>query len=67
MENSAEVKAAYEDMMENIPKKEPEAQLEGVQLQKMLFGGKEVIIGVIQDPTFGPMVMFGLGVYMLRY
>lgn len=61
MENSAEVKAAYEDMMENIPKKEPEAQLEGVQLQKMLFGGKEVIIGVIQDPTFGPMVMFGLG------
>jgi acetyl coenzyme A synthetase (ADP forming)-like protein len=61
LENSAEVKAAYEDMMENIPKKEPEAQLEGVQLQKMLSGGKEVIIGVIQDPTFGPMVMFGLG------
>ena len=49
------------DMMENIPKKEPEAQLEGVQLQQMLSGGKEVIIGMIQDPTFGPMLMFGLG------
>jgi len=27
----------------------------------MLNGGKEVIIGMIQDPTFGPMLMFGLG------
>jgi acetyltransferase len=56
-----EVRAAYHDMMENIPKLEPEADLEGVQLQKMLSGGTEVIIGMIQDPTFGSMLMFGLG------
>jgi acetyltransferase len=61
LNNGNEVKAAYEDMMENIPKKEPNAHLEGVQLQKMLSGGKEVIIGMVQDPTFGPMLMFGLG------
>lgn len=61
LENADDVKAAYEDMMENIPKKEPEAKIEGVQLQKMLSGGKEVIIGMVQDPTFGPMLMFGLG------
>lgn len=61
LNNADEVKAAYEDMMENIPKKEPNATLEGVQLQKMLSGGKEVIIGMVQDPTFGPMMMFGLG------
>ena len=61
LNNEEEVKAAYEDMMENIPKKEPEANLEGVQLQKMLSGGNEVIIGMVQDPTFGPMMMFGLG------
>ena len=61
LNNEEEVKAAYEDMMENIPKKEPEANLEGVQLQKMLSGGNEVIIGMVQDPTFGPMLMFGLG------
>jgi len=48
-------------MMKNIPLKEPEADLEGVQLQKMLTGGTEVIIGMVQDPTFGPMLMFGLG------
>ena len=61
LSNANDVKAAYEDMMENIPKKEPNATLEGVQLQKMLAGGKEVIIGMVQDPTFGPMMMFGLG------
>ena len=61
LNNAEDVKAAYEDMMENIPKKEPDATLEGVQLQKMLSGGKEVIIGMVQDPTFGPMMMFGLG------
>jgi acetate---CoA ligase (ADP-forming) len=61
LSNADDVKAAYEDMMENIPKKEPNATLEGVQLQKMLAGGKEVIIGMVQDPTFGPMMMFGLG------
>ncbi|MDD4498538.1 MAG: acetate--CoA ligase family protein, partial [Methanosarcinaceae archaeon] len=33
----------------------------GVQLQQMLAAGKEVIIGMIRDPTFGPMLMFGLG------
>ena len=48
-------------MMKNIPQMEPDADLEGVQLQKMLSGGKEVIIGMIQDPTFGPTLMFGLG------
>ncbi|WP_292381223.1 acetate--CoA ligase family protein [Methanosarcina sp. UBA289] len=48
-------------MMESIPKKLPDALLEGVQLQPMLSGGKEVILGMVHDPTFGPMLMFGLG------
>lgn len=61
LNNKEEVREVYQDMMENIPLKEPEAQLEGVQLQKMLSGGTEVIIGMVQDPTFGPMLMFGLG------
>ncbi|MGA2676297.1 MAG: acetate--CoA ligase family protein [Methanobacterium sp.] len=61
LNNAAEVKAAYEDMMENIPKKEPKAHIEGVQLQKMLSDGTEVIIGMVKDPTFGSMLMFGLG------
>jgi len=61
LQNGDKVKAAYREMMEKIPKKMPDASLEGVQLQQMLSGGKEVIIGMIHDPTFGPMLMFGLG------
>ncbi|AKB19565.1 MULTISPECIES: acetate--CoA ligase family protein [unclassified Methanosarcina] len=61
LQNGDEVRAAYREMMEKIPKKRPDASLEGVQLQQMLSGGIEVIIGMIRDPTFGPMLMFGLG------
>lgn len=61
LQNAAEVKTAYQDMMDSISKKLPDASLKGVQLQPMLSGGKEVILGMVNDPTFGPMLMFGLG------
>jgi acetate---CoA ligase (ADP-forming) subunit beta len=61
LKNAAEVRAAYQDMLESISRKMPDASLEGVQLQLMLSGGREVIIGMVRDPTFGPMLMFGLG------
>ena len=61
LQNGNEVRAAYREMMESILKKRPDAVLEGVQVQPMLSGGREVIIGMIRDPTFGPMLMFGLG------
>ncbi len=61
LKNKKEIQTAYKDMMQNIPLKEPNAHIEGVQLQKMLSDGVEVIIGMVRDPTFGPMIMFGLG------
>ncbi|AAM06958.1 TPA: acetyl-CoA synthetase [Methanosarcina acetivorans] len=61
LKHGDEVRVAYREMMENIPEKKPDAVLEGVQLQQMLSGGKEAIIGMVRDPTFGPMLMFGLG------
>ena len=39
----------------------PEARIEGVQVQRMLPGGQEVIIGAAHDPQFGPLMMFGSG------
>ena len=39
----------------------PEARLEGVQVQRMLVSGQEVIIGARRDPQFGPLMMFGSG------
>ncbi len=34
---------------------------EGVNIQKMLEGGREVVIGLVADPAYGPVLMFGLG------
>ncbi len=39
----------------------PEVRVEGVLVQRMLSGGREVILGGQRDPSFGPVVMFGLG------
>lgn len=61
VQSAAGLKSAYGEMMESVPKKLPDASIEGVQLQPMLSKGKEVIIGMVRDPTFGPMIMFGLG------
>jgi acyl-CoA synthetase (NDP forming) len=36
-------------------------RLSGVLVQPMIAGGTEVIIGVVQEPVFGPLVVFGLG------
>jgi acetyltransferase len=39
----------------------PNATLWGCQVQKMVKGGREVIIGMNRDPQFGPLIMVGLG------
>ncbi|MFH1422020.1 MAG: acetate--CoA ligase family protein [Planctomycetota bacterium] len=36
-------------------------EISAILVQKMIKGGKETIIGMTQDPTFGPLIMFGLG------
>jgi acetyltransferase len=47
--------------MENSKKAAPDAKIYGVEVQKMMPQGDEVIIGMIKDATFGPMVAFGSG------
>lgn len=39
----------------------PEVTLKGVYVQEMLPPGREVIVGMVRDPSFGPLLMFGLG------
>ncbi len=51
----------YDGMMHQIHRYMPGARIEGVLVQKMLKGGREIIIGMNRDPQFGPMIMFGLG------
>ncbi len=52
---------AYDDILKAIKRKQPQATVEGVSVQKMARPGVEVIIGMFQDAQFGPVLMFGLG------
>ena len=56
-----EVREGFTAILERARAHDPQARLRGVQVQKMISGGREVIVGVKRDPTFGPLVMFGLG------
>jgi acetate---CoA ligase (ADP-forming) len=56
------VGAAYNDMMAKIKTSHPQARITGAYLERMAApGSKEVIIGIMRDPQFGPLVMFGMG------
>jgi acetyltransferase len=59
--DEAAVLAGWEVIMERARQAHPQAQLCGVQVQRMVSGGMEVILGMKRDPVFGPLVMFGLG------
>ncbi len=56
-----DVERGYTTIMDNAKKYDPKAELLGVQVQQMLSGGQEVIIGAVTDPSFGKLVAFGLG------
>jgi acetate---CoA ligase (ADP-forming) len=52
---------AYRDLLENAEWHRPNAAIQGVLVGPMAKKGVEIIIGTLQDATFGPMVMVGLG------
>ena len=56
-----EVKEAFNDIKKKLAALGREPEMEGVTIQRMISGGVEIIAGVTQDPTFGPLIMFGLG------
>ncbi|HEX8724623.1 MAG TPA: acetate--CoA ligase family protein [Gemmatimonadaceae bacterium] len=56
-----EVRSAYEAMLAEVASHVPDAKIRGVLVQRQLSGGRETILGVVRDPVFGPLVMFGLG------
>jgi acetyltransferase len=52
---------AFLQIKERLARISKEAEMEGVLVQKMVREGVEVIVGITQDPSFGPLVMFGMG------
>jgi acetyl coenzyme A synthetase (ADP forming)-like protein len=61
LKSDDEVAKAYESILANAKKYKANAKIEGVQVQQMLKGGTEVIVGSITDGSFGKLVAFGLG------
>ncbi|HKO66827.1 MAG TPA: acetate--CoA ligase family protein, partial [Burkholderiaceae bacterium] len=61
VKSAQEVEQGFATIMANAKKYDAKANLLGVQVQQMLSGGQEVIIGAVTDPSFGKLVAFGLG------
>ena len=55
------VLAAYERIVNSVKERAPSAHVIGVSVEEMYYGGTEVIVGLNEDPQFGPVIMFGLG------
>ena len=61
VKSADQAKEAYASIVANARKYDAKAEILGVQIQQMLMGGQEVIIGAVTDPAFGKLVAFGLG------
>jgi acetyltransferase len=56
-----EVNEAYRTLLERAREKHPSPSIAGITLQNQIPPGQEVILGMVRDPQFGPLVMFGSG------
>jgi acyl-CoA synthetase (NDP forming) len=61
VQSAAEAEAAYEAILASVRRFQPEAAIDGVLVQEMVQDAVEVIVGINNDPLFGPAVVFGLG------
>jgi acetyltransferase len=63
LKNAHEVRAAYQDMLDTVRGKRPEAHLDGISIEPMIrkANGRELMIGVTSDLVFGPVITFGSG------
>jgi acetyl coenzyme A synthetase (ADP forming)-like protein len=61
VKDAAQAQEAFNAIVANARRYKADATIDGVQIQQMLSGGQEVIIGAVTDPAFGKLVAFGLG------
>jgi acetyltransferase len=60
---AAAVQAAYQQILEDVKRLRPEARVHGVTVEPMVRrqNGRELMVGMIRDPVFGPAIVFGTG------
>ena len=61
LQTPEEVAAGFETVIQRARAARPQATIEGVHIQRMVPPGQDVIAGVVRDPQFGPVAMFGSG------
>src|ERR1700675_3980212 len=61
VKSAVDVEKNHATILANARKYKSDAKIEGIQVQQMLAGGTEVIVGSITDGSFGKLVAFGLG------
>ncbi|THT96288.1 CoA-binding protein [Lampropedia puyangensis] len=59
--DAAAVAQAAEQIFAQVQRHAPQARIDGLQVQRMMPPGHEMVIGVVRDADFGPLVMLGLG------
>jgi acyl-CoA synthetase (NDP forming) len=61
LSSEAAVRRAYTDVMTRGRAHAADGDLDGVLIQSMITGGVETMVGISDDPLFGPLIAFGLG------
>ncbi len=61
--NAQAVRSVYHELIESVQRQRPQARLDGVTVERMYRRphGRELHVGVVRDPVFGPVISFGLG------
>jgi acetyl coenzyme A synthetase (ADP forming)-like protein len=61
VKSAEQVAKGFATIIENARRYDSKAEIQGIQIQQMISGGHEVIIGAVTDPAFGKLVAFGMG------
>ncbi len=61
IKNSEEAGKAFSTITNNVAQNIAMDKIKGVLVVPMISGGEEVILGMKRDPSFGPVLMFGMG------
>ena len=61
LKDDKEVLSAFDEILSNVKKHVPGANIKGIDIYEMVIDRKEIILGVSYEPSFGHMLMFGLG------
>jgi len=61
LKTDEEAARAFDEIRTALARSNPSARFQGVTVERMIVGGVETIVGMTRDPSFGPVVVFGLG------